>query len=102
MLRNGYDLNSKTAEVGMWIRASEAGQGLGTAVLKALLQWGFAEWPWERIYWRCDSDNIASARTAEKAGMVKEGELRQDGFKHDSTIRRSTLIYGALKGEWHE
>lgn len=34
------------AEIGMWIRASEAGRGLGTAVLRSLIDWGFTEWPW--------------------------------------------------------
>ncbi len=97
----GRPLAERNGEIGMWIRGDQAGKGLGTAVLKTMLQWGFEEWPWLRQFWRCDEDNIASARTAEKAGMLKEGCLRNDGFKHSQPEeRRSTLFFGALKGEW--
>ena len=99
----GTPLTARTAEIGMWIRGDQAGKGLGTAVLKTMLQWGFAEWPWLRLFWRCDEDNFASARTAEKAGMLKEGCLRSDDFKHGSTEeRRSTLFFGTLKSEWKQ
>ena len=87
-LREG-DLENGAAEVGLWIRVDAAGQGLGTRVLRALLDWGFSAWPWERITWRCDARNIASRRTAEKAGMCYEGCMRAvhrlpDGSREDS------------------
>jgi RimJ/RimL family protein N-acetyltransferase len=88
------------AEIGMWIRASEAGKGLGTAALKALIQWGFTEWEWSRLAWKCVIENYASRRTAEKAGLTFEGTLRnylpshRDGQKHDM------LYYSILKEEW--
>lgn len=56
-------------ETGMWIRADEAGRGLGTAVLRAMLGWGFTDWPWEELVWRADLANTASQRTALRAGM---------------------------------
>jgi len=31
----------KVAEIGMWIRASRSGEGLGSRVLAAMLEWGF-------------------------------------------------------------
>jgi len=62
----------KCAEIGMWIRGSRSGSGLGTRVLAAMLDWGFGEWGWERLIWKCDTNNVASARVAEKNGMVRE------------------------------
>jgi len=83
----------------MWIRADAAGKGLGTAVLRALLTWGFTEWPWERLAWRCDGRNLASRRTAEKAGLTHEGVLRQHLLLADGS-RRDTYLYAMLKADW--
>ncbi len=97
-LREG-GLAQRSAEIGMWIRAEAAGKGLGTAVLKELLTWGFTVWPWERLAWRCDGRNLASRRTAEKAGMVHEGILRRHLLMPDGS-RRDTVLFAMLKDEW--
>lgn len=89
----------RSAELGMWIRADAAGKGLGTAVLLALLEWGFTAWPWERLAWRCDGTNLASRRTAEKAGLIHEGVLRQHSLQPDGAWR-DTYLYAMLKAEW--
>lgn len=97
-LREGA-LSSKCAEVGMVVRASEAGRGLGTRVLAAMLRWGFTEWPWLRLSWRCNTRNVASVRVAEKAGLLFEGTLR--GQKDPmSEARRDTACYGITKADW--
>jgi len=94
-LREG-PLASRCAEIGMWIRASEAGTGLGTAVLQEMLHWGFTDWPWERLSWRCRADNRASRRVAEKAGMEQEGILRNQ-WSEGFDARRDTVVYAALR-----
>lgn len=99
-LRAGH-VESGNAEIGMWIRGSYAGQGLGTRVLRALLGWGFGEWGWERLTWLCDTRNIASARVAEKNGLTREGTLRSDRLDVEGK-RRDTHIYGILRDEWME
>lgn len=98
-LREG-PLDSGNAEIGMWIRAGEAGKGLGTAVLKALIQWGFTEWHWNRLAWKCDVENVASQRTAEKAGLTLEGTLRKYLPNHHGGAKRNALYYAILKEEW--
>jgi RimJ/RimL family protein N-acetyltransferase len=90
-------LTARSAEVGMWIAGSRAHQGLGTRVLHAMLDWGFSEWPWQRLEWRCDPRNIASRRVAEKAGLVLEGTLREDSVDAEGE-RRSTHIFATLRG----
>jgi ribosomal-protein-serine acetyltransferase len=91
--------DQKSAEIGMWIRASAAGNGLGTKALIALLNWSFTAWPWQRVIWRCDSRNIASIRTAEKAGMRREGYFRSDVLLSDGTWR-DTISFAILRTDW--
>lgn len=97
-LRHG-EVASGNAEVGMWISAAEAHSGLGTRVLAALLAWGFTAWPWQRLVWRCDTRNYASARVAEKNGLLREGTFRADAADVDGT-RRDTHQYAILRDEW--
>lgn len=87
------------AEIGMWIRGDSAHKGLGTEVLRALLRWGFSDWHWLRLAWRCSGANKASQRVAEKAGMAREGMLRSHSIDPDGT-RRDTYCYAALRDEW--
>jgi RimJ/RimL family protein N-acetyltransferase len=87
------------AEIGMWIRSSAAGKGVGTEVLRALLRWGFTDWGWERLVWRCDTRNVASARVAEKAGMRLEGTLLSDEQLPDGTWR-DTHLFAMLRREF--
>lgn len=97
-LREG-PIESACAEIGMWIAADQAGKGLGTAVLKTMLAWGFSAWPWLRLSWLCNVENAASRRVAEKAGMALEGVLR--GRYDDVTGgRRDMAAYAILKEEW--
>jgi RimJ/RimL family protein N-acetyltransferase len=96
-LREG-GLETRNAEIGMWIHADAAGCGLGTRVLVELLTWGFSEWPWERLTWRCSSRNLASIRVAEKAGMQREGVLR--AHREQEPGRGDTVLFAALRGEW--
>jgi RimJ/RimL family protein N-acetyltransferase len=98
-IRNGYQFHDRTAEIGMWIRADESGMGLGTRVLRAVIDWGFTVWLWEKLTWYCDVRNTASARTAERAGMLREAHLRSEILLDDGT-RRDTFIYGILRDEW--
>jgi RimJ/RimL family protein N-acetyltransferase len=97
-LREG-PLENGCAEMGMFLRASEASRGLGTRVLTSLLDWGFTDWPWLRLSWRCDRRNLASARIAEKAGLTLEGILR--GQREEvGEGRRDTACYGLTKPAW--
>lgn len=95
----GHSLVQPVAEIGMWIRVEEAGKGLGTAALKAMLAWGFSDWLWQRLYWRCDVENHASARTAEKAGMTFEGIVRWNLLDRDN-MYRDARFYGMFREDW--
>lgn len=88
-------LESRVGEIGMWIAGDRAGQGVGTAILRGLVEWGLSdEWCWDRLVWCCDSENVASARTAQKAGFTLEGRLRGPSPNGDGVGREATLVYG--------
>jgi ribosomal-protein-serine acetyltransferase len=96
MLR-GRPLEDGTAEIGMWVRADEAGKGLGTRVLRAMVDWADAAWPFRKLTWLCESRNRASARVAENCGFQLEGRLREHGpSARDPAFRDTILAYGLL------
>lgn len=96
----GRPLDEGVADVGMWVRADEAGRGLGTRVLEAMVDWADVVWPFYRLTWGCDARNVASARVAEKCGFVLEGRLREDAPDHlDPAHRRDTLLFGLLPAD---
>jgi RimJ/RimL family protein N-acetyltransferase len=91
----------RSAEIGMWIRGSYAGQGLGTRALGAMLKWGFEDWGWERLSWHCDTRNRASASVARKNGLLLEATLRSDALDVEGR-RRDTYLFAMLREEWLE
>jgi RimJ/RimL family protein N-acetyltransferase len=97
-LREGA-LRTRRAEIGMWIRSSEAGTGLGTEALDGLLEWGFTDWPWLRLSWRCDPRNVASVRVAEKAGLTAEGVDRDRDEGTDGTLQ-DVARFAMLRRDW--
>ena len=97
-LREG-PLEGACAEMGMWIAAAHARQGVGKRALALLIRWGFTEWPWLRLSWRCNSDNSGSVGCAEANGMILEGTLRGQ-YEPVRGGRRDTLCYGLLREDW--
>lgn len=89
----------KVGEIGMWIRGSHAGQGWGTRMLRQMLEWGFTEWGWERLIWKCDSNNIASARVADKGGMKREATFASSAL-NVAGERTDMFLYALLRDEW--
>ncbi|KAI9022391.1 acyl-CoA N-acyltransferase [Hyaloraphidium curvatum] len=96
----GRDMMDCTAEIGMWIAADRAGQGLATRVLRIILEWGFSdEWPWRRLFWRCDARNKPSARVAEKGGLTFEGTMRSEVLDVEGG-RADMMMFSMLREEW--
>ncbi len=91
-------LDHGIAEIGMWIAGGHANQGLGTRVLRALADWAFSdEWGWQQLLWLCDPANVASSRTAEKAGFRLEAQLRGGLGRHAGA--EATRVYGLLASD---
>lgn len=78
-------------EIGYWIRASAAGQGLATESAAALTHAAFSAHAVDRVEIHCDPRNGASAAVARKLSYVHEAMLRRrvpgvDGQLRDSMI----------------
>ena len=84
--------------MGYVFRRDAWGNGYATEAAKALAASGFGQLGMHRIYAHCDVDNVASARVLEKAGMQREGLLRQHMLIRGRW--RDSYLYAALEDEW--
>jgi RimJ/RimL family protein N-acetyltransferase len=71
------DLHNRTAHLGLSLRPAFRGRGLGTDVVLALCQYGFAVRGLHRLQVDTLASNTAMIRAATQAGFVPEGRLRQ-------------------------
>lgn len=78
------DERHNCGEIGYWLGKAYWGDGYMTEALKCMLQFGFEEMNLNRIKASYFSDNPASGRVMEKAGMSYEGTQRQAIRKWDS------------------
>ena len=82
----GIDREESEAELGYIVVPDQRGRGTGTAILRALTDWAFAEAGMERLRLVIDTLNPASLRVAERAGYVREGVMRSGYFKNGQRI----------------
>lgn len=85
-------------EIGYALRRDCWGQGYATETARALLRFGFEQLGLRRISAECHPDNTGSWRVMEKAGMRREGLLRQN-----TCIRGAwtdTLVYAMVAEDW--
>ena len=74
---------------------ARAGEGIGTAFLRLLLEWAFAHTPVHRVYLDRFADNARAQRLYAKFGFTQDGVLRQaylgpDGHRRDLTLMALT------------
>lgn len=86
------------AEVGYWVGVPHWRQGYATEALREIMRFGFAELGLHRMYGRYFSDNVASRRVMEKAGMTYEGTLRGHILKWGAY--KDMGVCGMLRAEW--
>ena len=82
-----YDQDKSQIEVGFSIERASWGKGYAAEALQAVLEYLTVQEGIARVTAWCASDNIASKRTLEKAGMrlsgVDTGGLEVDGQRYD-------------------
>jgi len=81
-------LNPQGAELGYWIRSSEAGRGLTTLAARCLCVVAFDYCACTRMQCFYDEENIGSQRVAEKTGFQVEARLRKFGVVATAETRR--------------
>lgn len=86
-------------EIGYWIRADRAGQGLITESTAALVRVGFEVDALHRIVIHCDPRNAASAAIPRKLGFTHEATLRQH-LQWRADEWRDSMIWTLLASEY--
>ena len=86
-------------ELGYFVVAQRTGQGYAVEAGRAVTQFAFERLAVDRVELYCASDNVASARVAERLGCSLEGRQRQRHRKRDGTLV-DRLWYGLLRSEW--
>ncbi len=77
------DHRNRSAECGLFIgEKSLWNQGLGTDSLQALVDYGFRQLNFHRIYLRVFAENRRAIRSYEKVGFQFEGRWREAEFRH--------------------
>jgi RimJ/RimL family protein N-acetyltransferase len=93
------DWNIPSFEVGYWCRKRFQRQGYITEAINGILNFGFEILGAKRIVSHCDSQNERSIRVAKRVGFHLEGELPQDCFRTEGTLRHS-LIFALTDRDW--
>jgi len=91
---NWIDRLNRTGHVGYWIAEDQAGRGLVTRAVAALLAHGFGELGLHRVEIRAAVRNRASRRVAERLGFRHEGTLRQAEWLYGKPVDHA--LYGRL------
>lgn len=94
-----FDFPNRRAELGYSIAREEWGKGYCTEAARAVIDAGFRiHDDLVRIHARADASNAASQRVMAKAGMTKEGVLRQSRVERGEVFDEAW--YSMLREEW--
>jgi ribosomal-protein-alanine N-acetyltransferase len=77
----GEGISRVSAEIGYWLGRQHWGMGLGSAALMGMTAYVAENFEFTRIFALVFKRNPSSARILEKAGFVREGEMRQSVIK---------------------
>jgi ribosomal-protein-alanine N-acetyltransferase len=92
----GLDLlNPDRAAVGYWVTPSARRSGAAGSGLRAITDWGFRELGLARLELYIEPWNTGSLRTAESAGYVREGLLRD--WQRVGGELKDMVMYAALR-----
>lgn len=69
-----------------------------TETMYFLLRHAFDDLDYQRVVWRCDGENAASAKAAERLGFIYEGTWRSSYITKGR--RRDARWYSLLAAEW--
>ncbi len=82
----GEGVERHSAELGYWLGRAYWGEGIATAVVRALVPHALRELKLYRLQARVFADNPASMQVLERCGFVREAVLRRLVVKHDSVL----------------
>ncbi|MFI1377857.1 GNAT family N-acetyltransferase [Embleya sp. NPDC020886] len=80
------DWHELVSEVGYWVAPWARGRGIAALATRVLGRWLLTEQGFERLELKAAVGNIPSRKTAIKAGLHREGTLRNAGRLHTGRI----------------
>lgn len=83
--------NFQWAEIGYWLLNQHWGSAYGSEMVRSVIDIAFSELSFHRLEAHINIDNVASQKTAEKAGM--EFECIRKGFIFEGGVWTDNLIY---------
>jgi RimJ/RimL family protein N-acetyltransferase len=87
-------------EIGYWIRASRAGQGLATESSAALTRVGFEVCEVDRIEIHTEPGNERSMRIPQKLGYAEEARLRRRLYAAPGGEPRDTVVFTMFRSDY--
>jgi ribosomal-protein-serine acetyltransferase len=97
---NAIEKLNRCATMGYWLGEQQTGRGLMTAAVRALIDEGFQNLELNRIQARVATDNHRSQAVCDRAGLKKEGILRQSEWFRDHFL--DMTVNSILMTEWKE
>jgi RimJ/RimL family protein N-acetyltransferase len=94
------DAHNRSAHLGVTLRPSFRGRGLGLETVRALCLYGFDFLGLHRLQIETLTDNHAMIAAAEKAGFTREGVMREDAWVLGEFV--SDVVYGLLDHEYRQ
>ena len=83
--------------IGIWLRPTARGHGIGSAAQRALADLFFAHTTVNRVEAHTDVENLAEQRALERAGFTREGRIR--GAQWRDGAYRDGFLYAILRGD---
>lgn len=97
-LKPGTDVERVSAEIGYWIGREFWGRGIATDAVVGMTRYAFDQLGFTRVFAVPFTRNPASCRVLEKAGFVREGEMRHSAIKDGHLLDQR--LYGAYADTW--
>ncbi len=85
--------NVPLVEIGYYVLKDYLGKGFATEAVNRTVKFAFQHLQMNKIMIRCDADNIASYKTAERCGFTKEGVLSKHSRNKEGLLV-DQLCYG--------
>jgi [ribosomal protein S5]-alanine N-acetyltransferase len=92
------EIESGRASIGYWLTPSARGEHLAGWALRGVVAFAFQTLAIPRLHLFVEPWNVASQRTAEAAGFVREALLR--GWERVDDSQRDAFSYALLRQEW--
>ena len=91
-------VDKDAAEFGYHLDRHYWGNGYATEAARAIVEWAFSLPSIRRVWATCDTENVASVRVLEKAGLVYESTLRRAIVRPNiSSEPRDAFLYSRMR-----